>query len=805
MKLLTSLGSLFSMLALLAPADARAQSSVSGVVLDVLGARLPGATVTLVGEQQPQAGETTTAADGTYAFTGIAPGRYQVVARATGFETSTSDAVYVAAGARVTVDLTLQLGPIAQALIVTAGTVQLYQSQTGAPVTVIETSTIDAINKPDLQEALRLVPGVQVQQTGARGGATSTFVRGGSSDFTKVLVDGIPVNDIGGGFDFSQLQTTGVERIEVLRQPNGALHGSDALAGVISITTRRGRTRVPEASYAIDGGNLGTFRNVLSLGGAIRRFDYFSEYSYFRTDNDLPNNAYTNGTYAGRFGLALGGGTDLSGTVRHVDGDYGTPNAVSLFGIADDSSSSAELLYAGLTAESQWTDRWQTTIRYGWTDQTTRYVNPTPTGLPFDPFGFGANYLGNVVTVRGANGHSTTGRAILDYGGAYPKTYAARATRSAVFGQTTYHVASGFDLSGGARFEREHGYSDPDGRAEITRNNGGVFVEGRGSVGGRAYISAALGYEHNTVFESAVAPRLSVAVYARESLTGAVGDTKITFNAGTGIKAPRVYQEQSSLYALVQSVPAASRPAVDPLGPERSRSVDVGVEQGFAGGQARVRVSYFRNWFEDLIEYVSRSALPQVGVPAAAAQAAAFGAYVNASSFRAQGLETSAEAVLRALRVSGSYTYLDAVVTKSFSADALLPAVNPAFPGIRIGQFGPLVGARPFRRAPHSGSFLASYTQGPADVALSAYFSGRRDGSTFLNDPFFGYSMLLPNRDLEAAFQKFDLAAAWRVHRRLKAFVSVENLFGEDYEASFGYPALPRAARAGVTVSVGGL
>jgi iron complex outermembrane receptor protein/vitamin B12 transporter len=801
----TSVGIVCAMVAVcLLPVDARAQSSLGGVVLDALGARLAGATVTLVGEQQ-QAGETTAAADGTYTFTGIAPGRYQVVARAAGFETFTSDAVYVAAGARVTVDVTLQLGPIAQALIVTASTVRLYQSQTGAPVTVIDTRTIDALNKPDLLEALRLVPGAQVHQTGARGGTTSMFVRGGSSNFTKVLVDGISVNDIGGGFDFSQIQTTGVERIEVMRQSNSALHGSDALAGVINITTKRGRTRVPEASYSIDGGNLGTFRNVLSLGGAVRRFDYFSEYSYFRTDNDLPNNTYRNGTYAGRFGLALGSGTDLSGTIRRIDGEYGTPNAVPLYGIPDDSSSKAGFTYGGLTAESQWTDHWQTTVRYGWTDQTSRYLNPAPTGLPFDPFGFGANYLGNVVTVRGANGHTATGRAILDYGGAYPQTYDVRSTRSAVFGQTTYHVGPGFDLSGGARFEREQGYSDPDGEADITRDNGGVFVDGRGSVGGRAYISAGLGYEHNAVFKSAVTPRLSVALYARESVIGAVGDTKITFNVGKGIKAPAVYQEQSSLYTLLQSVPAASRPTVDPIGPERSRTLDVGVEQGLAGGQARVRVSYFRNTFEDLIEYVARSVLPQVGVPVAAAQATPFGAYVNSSSFRAQGLETSAEAVVRAMRFSGSYTYLDAVVTKSFSGDALFPAINPSIPGIQIGQYGPLVGARPFRRPAHSGSLMASYTRGPADVALSAYVSGKRDGSTFLSDPFFGASMLLPNRDLEAGFQKWDLAGAYRAHRRLRAFVSIENLFDDEYEASFGFPALSATVRAGVTLSVGGL
>ena len=222
---------------------------------------------------------------------------------------------------------------------------------------MLDSAIIAAQNKPDLQEALRLVPGAQVQQTGARGGQSSIFVRGGDSNFTKVLVDGVAVNDIGGGFDFSQMQTTGVERIEVMRQSNSVVYGSDALTGVINIETRRGRTRIPDVAYTIDGGNLGTFRTNASIGGAVKRVDYFSEYSYFTTDNRVPNNRYRNGTYAGRFGVMLGTNTDLSATLRHIDGEFGSPNGFALYGIADDSTSDAELLYGGVRAQSQWNDR----------------------------------------------------------------------------------------------------------------------------------------------------------------------------------------------------------------------------------------------------------------------------------------------------------------------------------------------------------------------------------------------------------------------------------------------------------------
>ncbi len=781
---------------------AQGQGTLAGAVLDPLGARVPGATVTILGEQG-LAGEGTTDAEGAYEFASLTAGRYRVVATASGFSPVTSEPVYVSAGSRISVDVTVRIGPLQQAVVVTASASELSQAQTGAPVTVVGRAAIEALNKPDLLEALRLVPGSQIEQTGARGGATSMFIRGGASSFAKVLIDGIAANDIGGSFDFSQMQTTGVEQIEVLRQANSVIYGSDALTGVINITTRRGRARVPEMTYAIDGGSFGTFNNAASLGGAYKRVDYFSEYSYFTTDNDLPNNRYRNHTYAARVGLALGGSTDLSGTFRQIDGKTGSPNGFSLYGVTDDASSGSERTYAGIAAQSQWTDRWQSTLRFGSTGQTSSFLNPTPTGEAFDPFGFGANYLGNEVTITGANGYSATGRAILDFGGTYPSTFDSRTTRRALSGQTTYLVGSDFYLSGGGRFEREQGFSDPDGEPSATRDNGGLFVEARGSIGGRMYVGAGLGYEHNAAFGSATTPRLSMAAYLRRPEPGGLGDTKVTFNVGSGIKTPSVFQEQSSLHVLAQE--SASRLTTGPIGPERSRSLDVGLEQGFADGQARVRISYFHSRFEDLIEFVSKNVLPQVGVPPDVAQAAPFGAYVNSSSYTAQGLETSAEALVMArLRLMASYTYMDAEVTDSFAGSALQPVINPSIPGVRIGAFSPLVGQRPFRRPTHSGTLMASYTQGAGQVTLSVYVSGKRDGSTFLSDAFFGNSMLLPNRGLEAAYQKVDLGGAYRVHPRLKLFVSSENILDRTYESSFGFPGLPRTVRGGVAVSIGG-
>jgi len=499
----------FALLAVSVAAPALAQqATVTGVVTDPLGARVPNAAVTLTGGSQSK--ETKSGNDGAYSFTNVAPGLYQVVATLSGFQPYSSEHTYVGAGATHVVNVTLQVSPLEQKVVVTAAATEITQAQTGAPVSVIDSTTLDALNKPDVLEALRLVPGAQVVQTGARGGSTSFFIRGGNSNFNKVLIDGMAANDIGGGFDFSQVATAGVERVEVMRQTNSVMYGSDALAGVVSIETKRGRTRVPEFTYSADGGNLGTWSTDAGIGGVVQRFNYYSTYRRFETDNDVPNNQYTNGTFAGRFGVALGASTDLSGTIRRVDTELGSPNGFSLYGIADDSNQKNNQTYATISANSQISNKWQTTVRFGSTDQTSHYINPTPTGTPFDPFGFGANYLGNTVTLTGANGYSVTGKAILDFGGTYPSAFDSRTTRRTLSGETTYAVSNSFSVSGGARYEREQGYDDPESDPTTSRNNGGGFVEGRASLRNRHYISAGLGVEHNETFGEAVTPRLSI-------------------------------------------------------------------------------------------------------------------------------------------------------------------------------------------------------------------------------------------------------------------------------------------------------
>jgi vitamin B12 transporter len=178
---------------------------------------------------------------------------------------------------------------------------------------------------------------------------------------------------------------------------------------------------------------------------------------------------------------------------------------------------------------------------------------------------------------------------------------------------------------------------------------------------------------------------------------------------------------------------------------------------------------------------------------------------VNSGAYRAMGAEADLEFNLgQGIIARGSYTYLDAVVQRSFASSALASAFNPNFPTIPIGTSTPLVGSRPFRRAPHSGDFLIAYTRSRFTLALTGVLVGRRDDSTHLTDAFFGNTLLLPNRNLDAAYQKVDLNGSLRINSVVEFYTTLENILNQHYDSAFGFPSLPFTFRTGMKFTLGG-
>jgi vitamin B12 transporter len=787
-----------ALLATLCAFSAKGQSngSLHGRVVDPLGNAVPNAKIVLLQDDR-EVVQGTSDAEGAFNLTVPAGGRYAPRVEAPGFATENVPPIFLSAGKTEELTVSLRIGPLPQEVVVSATGTAIPEAQVGASVTLIDTDQIASINKLDVLENLRYVPGAQIVQTSQRGGTTSLFIRGGASDFNKVLIDGIPINSIGGAFDFAQLSNNGVGSVEVLRGANSVLYGSDALSGVVNITTARGSTSIPELKYSVDGGNFGTLNQDVSLSGALHRFDYFSEFSRFDTQGSFPNDFFHNATVSANLGWDVAPTTGIRATVRHITTAVGTPNAIDLYGISDDSTQRNENTYVGVTAQQQTTERWHNSVQFAFAQFSSLFTNPSPTGQPFDPFGTGQpNYLGNLVTIRGANGFSVTGQGILDFAGTYPQSFPDYEARRSAYAQSDYQFFGDWTGVVGFRYEHEDGEG-------LTRNNYSSFLEGHGSIRHRLFLTGGVGLEGNAVFGFAASPRVSVAYYLRSpSAATFFGDTKLKFNFGKGIKEPSITQQASALINIL--TPAQiTQFNVSPVGPERSKTFDGGVEQRLWNGRALVGITYFYNDFYDLISFLDPSSLESIGVPAAAAEATAIGggAYVNATSERALGTELESKIDLgHGLLFQGEYTYLDAVVTKAFG----VAAINPLFPNIPIGSFAPLQGARPFHLAPHSGSFILTYNRRKLNATFSGYLVGRRDDSTFLLDGFFGNTLLLPNRNLAAGYQKLDMSVRYAVTSYAQIYTSIENLLSQHYQAAFGFPAAPFTIRSGVTFTIGG-
>lgn len=789
-------------------------ATVRGTIADSLSAVIPKAKVELINDQMVIA--STTADDaGKYEFHDVRAGRYQIQASAPSFDLTASKPFYIGEGANANIDLLLPIGVVSQAVTVTATGTPTPQAQVGASVTLL--SEPDSTDKLDVHEALRLAPGAQITQSGQRGGLGELFVRGGNSDANKVLIDGIPVNDIGGAVDFGVLAATGINQIEVLRGPNSALYGSDALAGVVSMTTPRGITPVPEITYAIDGGNFGSYRQEGILGGTYKQFDYFSDFSRFDTANDIPRSSFHNGTFAGNLGWTPKPNTEFRATVRRVATAAGEANAVQLYGIPDDGGQKDQQLFVGATFQQQTTERWHNLLRYGALRLRSQFTDYAPTGIFYDSPIVGSEYIGAPVTLRGANGYTVSGQAIFQFVQPYPNRFISSTDRDFVYAQTEYEIKPQLTALFGFRYEAERGDTEPNfGVPPADRGNYSYTLQVAGSLANRFYYTLGSGIEKNAVFGVAGTPRASLAYYLLRPDTSKVfSGTKLRANFGTGIKEPSISDASTSLFSLLQTLgngaQLISQFHVAPIGAEQSRTYDGGIEQSLFEGCAKLGVTYFHNEFTHLIEFVPTQGLIDLGVPQSIADTllagSQFGATVNSQAFRSQGAETELEyRIGRGLVARGGYTYLDAVVQRSFTSDALGPSFNTSssFPTIPIGIFSPLIGARPFRRAPHSGYVAVTYHHARWMGSLTGTFVGRRDDSDFLSDKDGGTSLLLPNRNLDSAYQKVDLGGSYQVNRALGVYAELQNVLSQRYDEAFGYPALPFTFRSGLRITLGG-
>ena len=790
-------------------------ATVHGVVSDPSGAKISGATIDLLSNGKVVAAGVS-AADGSFQIMTGTTGRFFLVVQAKSFREVQTPVFYAGALDYVERNVVVEPEWVRESIVVTATGTPTPQAQTSAATNVI--GPLDLSLRDVLVSELRMMPGTFVVQTGQMGAQSSLFVRGGDSDSNKVLLDGVSAGDLGGRFDFGPLSTTAVESAEVYRGPDSSLYGADAASGVISITSPRGTTSFPSLLFHGDAGSLNTSREELELAGAYGKLDYLGAFSWLQSSNDLPNDEYHVATTAANLGWQVNGSTQVRATLHYGVDATGVPNAWDFFHVADSATEKDQDLFLSGSVDNQTTADFHQTVRYGATRKREQYNHWAQAGSgTYDAYG---DSFGDVVNITGANGYAVTGQVLLDYAGNYPSGNQIVSDRDQLVYQGDYRFTPHLIATAGFHYEDERGAA-PNGTylTPVERTNYDYLAAVHGDFKNRFFYTLGGSLERYSLFGTQTSPRVGLSYYALKPRTGIFSGTRVLFNFGDAVREPSLTDQFYSLYNFLATNGGQStiqQLKISPLAAPTTRTYEGGVEQTFFSERLLFRTSFFHNEFGRQIEYVGLNLIPELlpGLTAAEQNQLeqtlqADGAYeqsLNTEAFRGLGVETTVEGGIgKNIFLRGGYTYLDAVVQRSFAnADVALlgpvPTFNGTTNGIPIGVDSPLQGARPFRRAPHTGFFKATYSSGKITGLFNAAFASRSDDSDFLayDDLNGGNSLLLPNRNLDYGYAKLDLGGSYQLLSWMTIYAQAENLTNDQHIAPIGYPSLPFTARAGL-------
>jgi vitamin B12 transporter len=726
---------------------AAATSEIKVKVVDPQSAAVAGAQVSLVGAGGRILDAQTTSADGVAVISVEGNGPYQIRVLAPGFA---AEAVAVSKG-EITVSLRLAIG--AEKVVVTATRTAVVGEAAGADVDTLSGAQLTTMQPVAADDALRFLPGAVVNTAGQRGGLSSLFVRGGESNYNKVIVDGVTINEPGGTFDFGTLALAQGDRMEFVRGAQSTLYGSDAMTSVIQVWTRTGSTRAPELRFGADAGNLGTESGHVSLAGARGRFDYNAFGDQFNTTGSGVNDAYSDSLQGANVGAALSDSVSLRVRVRHSNSHTGIPgewNFNNYVPLVPSNGLSAPLvpLQANPNAWSQLNNllgsvELSVAAPNGWQHRFTvfdylyRYYDLDPgDAARVDPFGDPIDYPSNEVD------------HINRMGFEYQGDYSERTWAHTTFGYRLENE-NGFvgDLDYGAQNHGQRLNQDAYVQQELTLGRLGIIAGGR--------------FVHDSAFGNTGVPRVALTLQALRG-NDVFSGTRFRFSYSTGFKEPRLEETFNGLPGDPYDIPNPG------LKPERVRAFEAGFQQEFYKNKYEFSSTYFNNLFHDQINYVSTDIAPNYP-----------GEYVNVNEAFAQGVETVLRArLLPRLLLNTAYTYTSSQYLDNPSPyDAIY---NPGQPLLR--------------RPKHSATMMLSYLGTKWGGNVGGSFVGRRSDSDFDN---FGI-------DHAAGYVRADVGGWYAVNRRITAYVNVQNALDRRYNEVVGYPALPVNFRAGMRFRIGG-
>lgn len=563
-------------------------------------------------------------------------------------------------------DSSIQLDPI----YIDLGQSKIEAEKSGRAYTVITGEQLEQSQTRYVADALRQVPGFAVSRTGSYGGVTQVRVRGAEGNHLLVMIDGIEASETGNGeFDFGSLQVADIDHIEILRGPQSAFWGSNALAGVVNIITKGGSRDGYKISGRTEGGTDGTWLGSVllqggqdnydfSLSGAWRQNDGFNV-SRFGSEKDGDRN----GTLNGKFKVDLTPDVVLDGTFRYVnrksdldrDGDYGTP-LQGLVIDSDNQTTTEELLGSlGIT----WTSLDGALV------QKARIKDGDTK----------REYFKDGDYESGNDGNRFSGSYQASYTFETPSFAEAKHTLTAGYEgerETFQQKASKADFSSP--------WYDPSQFDKHDRTTHSFVGEYRGEFYDQLYLNAAVRHDGNDQFKDAATYSLGAAWKIPGS------GTRVHSSVGTGITNPTFYEQFGFIPSTYLGNPD--------LKPEKSLGWDIGVEQSLFNDRLVLDVTYFHQNLTDEIVSIATPDFRYTPIN-------------EDGTSRRQGVEVSATInLMNGFTTTATYTYTD--------------ATDPD-------------GREEVRRPKHSGSLNAAYTfyEDRARVFTEVTFNGKMQDTAY--------------------------------------------------------------------------
>jgi outer membrane cobalamin receptor len=727
-------------------------ATLRGTVVDPQGRPVPAIRVVIVGPIATRAVYSNP--EGRFEVSALAPATYRVFAEAAGWG-SPAGVVTLAEQDAAEIRVALTVAGLSESVVVSASNVPAALTDTPASVAVVTAADLRARQVSELGEALQTVPGLTVSRNGGRGALTSLFPRGGESDYTLVLVDGMRLNSFGGGIDLSQLAIGNVERIEVVTGPQSAVYGADAIGGVIQVITKHDGPI--EGEVLAEGGSQSTWRALGSTAGSRSQWSWSGSAERRASDGftgvapasgeQVDNDDWRDHQLAGSLGWAPTSDASVRLVARSHEATRGAPgpygsNPIGVFpGVDHISRGHNDDRQVGVTAAHGWGR-----LLSGRVQQRSTVSHSTLDGDFKSAFG-NSTFETRRVSLR----------TQVDFG--------ISADRSATVGieglieraRSTYIVDTAAS------------------ETPIRRRVVGYFGEFRQQVGPALSITAGVrlddivrralpgdpnGFSPRPDFdkdvEHSVNPRVAAVWSPWRSANGE--RTRLHASFGTGIRPPDAFE-----------IAFTDNPQ---LKPERNRSYEVGVAQSLARTPLDLQATLFRNDYDDLIVAVGRSL-----------QDASRFRTDNVSNARAQGLElTGSWRQGWGLTLRGTYTWLDTEILAVDRTGAAPPPFSPGDPLIR----------RPRHQANVEVLYSASRVNAFVNVGGRGHWLDVEP-----NYGAFGGLFRAPG------FVVADAGVTVRLTRFAYGFVRVTNLFDRTYEETLGYPALGRSGMAGLRVAVG--